>query len=252
MNQTFEQTPATPACAWKRTYRNLVHSHLCAFRVTVQETDLGVYADRHMAVAAREAVLLERGHLETYIRHHPEFLGTLRPVAEDPLAPPIVRDMIEAGAGTGVGPMAAVAGAVAERVGRALLGQSAEVVVENGGDVFLSVRRPLTIGVYAGASPLSLKIGMRVDPAKGIRAVCTSSGTVGHSLSTGRADAACVLGASCALADAAATALGNRVKDAGDITRAIQWGRTIPGVLGMLVVVGEKMGAWGELEIVPI
>lgn len=236
----------------ERTYRNLVHSHLNAFRVTVQESDLGIYADHVSAASARESVLQQRGHIESYIRHHPEFARTLRPIAEDPTAPPIVRDMIAASAAAGVGPMAAVAGAVAERVGRTLLSEAEEVVVENGGDIFLAVKRPLTVGIFAGSSPLSLKIGLRIAPDKAIQAVCTSSGTVGHSLSLGRADAVCVLGSSSALADAAATALGNRVERAGDIDRAIEWGRSIQGVLGMLIIAGEKLGAWGQLEIVPI
>lgn len=235
-----------------RAYRNLVSSPWKAVRVTVQQTDLGIYAEREVAECAREAALQQRGYLEAYIDGHPDFMHTLQPYPEDPLAPPIVREMIKAGAAVGVGPMAAVAGAVAERVGWVLIRHSSEVIVENGGDIFMAVKRPLTIGVYAGASPLSMKIGLQVDPAKGIRAVCTSSGTVGHSLSLGRADAACVLGTSCALADAAATALGNRVKSAGAITAALEWGRTIPGILGMLIVVGEKMGAWGQLEVVPI
>ncbi len=82
--------------------------------------------------------------------------------------------------------------------------------------------------------------------------MCTSSGTVGHSLSFGRADAACVVARSCALADAAATALGNRIHTAGDLAAGIEFGRTIPGVLGLLAIIGERMAAWGELEIVRI
>ncbi len=236
----------------ERVYRNLVHSHLQACRVTVQQTDLGIYANGPVEAVAREAVLAERGYIEAYIRQNAEFLHTLQPFPEDPLAPRIVQEMIQAGAAAGVGPMAAVAGAVAQRVGQILLLHSNEVIVENGGDIFLSVDQPVTIGLFAGASPLSLKIGIKVDPVAGIRAVCTSSGTVGHSLSFGRADAACVLAQSCALSDAAATALGNRVKSAADIEAAIEWGRSVPGLMGFVIVVGDKLGAWGELEIVPI
>ncbi|MFZ1983922.1 MAG: UPF0280 family protein [Desulfatitalea sp.] len=234
----------------ERAYRQLVRSHLTAARVVVQQTDLGIYSDRPVAEAAKEAVIEQRSYLEGYIRRNPEFVRTLRPFPEDPLAPPIVRKMIAAGRAADVGPMAAVAGAVAEQVGHQLLKQSSEVVVENGGDIFIHTHQPMTVGLYAGPSPLSLKIGLRIAADAGVHAVCTSSGTVGHSLSFGRADAVCVLSGGCALADAAATAVGNRVRAANDIPAAIRWGRDIAGVLGLLIVVGDKMGAWGAIEVV--
>lgn len=236
----------------ERAYRQLVRSHLMAARVVVQQTDLGIYSRRPVAGAAKEAVIAQRAHLEAYIHGHSDFLHSLRPLPPDPLAPPIVRKMIQAGQAAQVGPMAAVAGAVAEQVGRELLPLTDEVIVENGGDIFLHIDRPVTMGIFAGPSPLSLKIGLRVTPGSGVSAVCTSSGTVGHSLSFGLADAACVLGNDCALADAAATAVGNRVRKAGDIQTAIRWAQGIAGILGVLIVVGEKMGAWGALEVVPL
>jgi hypothetical protein len=236
----------------ERSYRQLVRSHLLAERVVVQQTDLGLYSTRPVAAAAKEAVIAQRAQLEAYIRNHPDFLHRLTPLPIDPLAPPIVRHMLQAAQAAQVGPMAAVAGALAEQVGRELMPLSDEIIVENGGDIFLRIGRPVTMAVFAGSSPLSLKIGLRVTPESGVKAVCTSSGTVGHSLSFGRADAACVLGHDCALADAAATALGNRVRAPGDIQAAIRWAQGIAGLLGVLIVVGEKMGAWGALEVAPL
>lgn len=236
----------------ERTYRQLVHSSLQASHVKVLETDLSIYADRPMADEAREAVIEQRGYIENYIRRNPEFVRTLHPWPHDPLAPGIVQSMIGAGRKAAVGPMAAVAGAVAEQVGMRLLGSSQEVIVENGGDIFLHVRHPLKIAVYAGKSPLSLKIGIRIDAHPDAQAVCTSSGTVGHSLSLGAADAVSVISASCALADAAATAIGNRVHCTRDIESAIQWGRTIPEVDGILIIIGKQMGAWGRVQVIPV
>jgi hypothetical protein len=236
----------------ERSYRQLVRSHLSAERVVVQQTDLGIYSTRPVALSAKDAVVTQRAYLEAYIHNHPEFLHSLIPLPSDPLAPPIVRHMLQAGQTAQVGPMAAVAGAVAEQVGRELLPLTDEVIVENGGDIFLRISRPVTMGIFAGPSPLSLKIGLRITPDSGVNAVCTSSGTVGHSLSFGRADAACVLGNDCALADAVATALGNRVRTAGEIQTAIRWARGIAGILGVLIIVGEKMGAWGAVEVVPL
>ena len=146
-----------------------------------------------------------------------------------------------------------VAGAIAEGVGRELLRLSPEIIIENGGDIFISATRKTTISIYAGDSPLSLKIGLSIPPATdGPRSLCTSSGTVGHSLSLGKADAVSVLSPSCALADAAATAVANRIQSAKDIQSAIEWGRRIPGIDGLVVVMGQDLGAWGQVEIVPV
>jgi hypothetical protein len=148
--------------------------------------------------------------------------------------------------------MAAVAGAVAEQVGRALLAETGQVIVENGGDIFLYSTRVRTAAIYAGSSPLSGRLGLRVSRTEQALGLCTSSGTVGPSLSLGRADAAMVLATSAALADAAATALGNRVQSENDIAGALEHLQTIEGVLGGAVIIGEHLGAWGEVEFVPV
>lgn len=233
-----------------RTYRNILSkTRLKSFSVTVRETDLLIRAEKHLEDAARELVLEYRGYIESYIESHPEFAKTLVPWQINSPAPMIIRDMAQAGQKAGVGPMAAVAGAIAEYVGKGLLAFSNEVIVENGGDIFLKSEEPLSIGIFAGKSPLSLKIGLKLDPGSKPMAVCTSSGTIGHSLSLGKADAACVISESCALADAAATAVANRVKTKADIRAAIEFGKRIEGVRGLLVIIGDKIGAWGEVEI---
>ncbi len=236
-----------------RDYRTrMAREGLVGFRVVVKETDLWVLAARDFTPEVREVALQERRQLESYIAAHPGFLEALAPWPEDPFAPGLAREMIAAAAQVGVGPMAAVAGAMAQRVGRALSPHSAEVIVENGGDIFIQVQQPATIALFAGKSPLSGKVGLKIDPAWGPLGVCTSSGTVGHSLSFGKADAACVIAADAALADAAATALGNRVPDAGAMPVALEWAGTVPEILGAVVIVGEKLGAWGRVELAPL
>ncbi|MBW1647682.1 MAG: UPF0280 family protein [Deltaproteobacteria bacterium] len=237
----------------ERAYRGIVNGALAvACRVVVCETDLQIYSRTPLAEQARETVLALRGQLEGYIRRHPAFIETLSPWSLDDPAPPVVRAMIRAGRRVGVGPMAAVAGAIAQGVGEALLDHAPEVIVENGGDIFLSTSSPVVIGLFAGASPLSLKVGLRLPGAGGALAVCTSSGTLGHSRSFGRADAACMLSADAALADAAATAVGNRVQRAADIAAAIDFARSIEGITGAVVVCGDRIGAWGAVELVPV
>lgn len=236
-----------------RTYRtHMGRAGLVGFRVGVKETDLMILAQADLSVESREVIIQERQQLEAYIKRHPDFLSTLAPHPPDLYAPPLVRDMIRAAAAAGVGPMAAVAGAIAARVGQALLAFTDEVIVENGGDIFMHLRGPATVSLFAGRSPLSHKLGLKILPEAETWGVCTSSGTVGHSLSLGRADAACVVAPDTALADACATALGNRVTDAAAINEALDWVGGIPGLTGALVVVGEHLGVWGRIELVPL
>jgi uncharacterized protein len=237
----------------ERAYRQLVHtSELLVFRIRVKETDLLVYAGKQLEQESRELVLQFRGHIEAFIKAYPDFATTLIPWSLKNPAPKIVSDMVAAGANAGVGPMAAVAGAIAEHVGRGLLSSTDQVIVENGGDIFIKTNRPAIVGIYAGKSPLSLKIGLRVDSCRHPVAVCTSSGTVGHSLSIGKADAVTVVCESASLADAFATSIGNRVKSKADIQKALDAAKQLAGIRGIVIIVGEKIGLWGELEVVPL
>jgi len=237
----------------RRTYRNLINkAGLISFRVAVKETDLLVQAVDGLAEPTTELVLRYRREIESYIHRYPEFRKTLTPWRIRGPAPLIIRDMAAAGEAAGVGPMAAVAGAIGAHVGMDLLSYSSEVIVENGGDVFLKIKDPGTVAIYAGPSPLSLKIGLKVYPDDKPMGVCTSSGTVGHSLSFGKADAVCVVSPDCALADAAATAVCNQVKSGKDIQKGIDFGKRICGVNGLVVIIGDKIGMWGDMEIVPL
>ena len=237
----------------KRTYRNLVKTDdLVKFEVIVKETDLLVRAESDLHNEARESVLRYRHQLETYIATNPEFQRSLIPLKDDPYAPEIIREMIRASQSAQVGPMAAVAGAMAEWVSGDLLKLSKEVIIENGGDIYLATSKERTIGIYAGDSPLTLKIGIVIRPEESPLGICTSSGTVGHSLSFGKADAVCILSKSAALADAAATAVGNVIQEKKDIELGLERGKEIEGVLGALIIIGEKMGAWGNIELTPL
>jgi ApbE superfamily uncharacterized protein (UPF0280 family) len=146
--------------------------------------------------------------------------------------------------------MASVAGALAEQVGNDLLEHTRNVIVENGGDIFLKVSEDLTIGIYAGSSSLSNKLAIKIPATMTPLGVCTSSGTVGHSLSFGTADAVTILAPSTPLADATATAVGNRVKQPQDIAKALDYAQTIEGILGALIILDDQFGAWGAIEIV--
>ena len=236
-----------------RFYRHWIKDDdLVSFELTVKQTDLCIRSRRNLKDKTLDSVLKHRGSLESYIGHHPLFLTTLDPYQAEAEAPAIVKEMARVSQLTGVGPMAAVAGAIAEAVGRDLLAFSPEVIVENGGDIFLKISNKRLVGIYAGQSSFTKKIALEIMPRETPLGVCTSSGTVGHSLSLGSADAVVVLSPSTALADAAATALGNMVKAADDIPRAIEKAQSIEGLRGLVIIVGDKMGVWGKVKLVPL
>ena len=236
-----------------RFYRHWIKdSGLISFNVVVAQTDLYIRSQRNVKDKALDSVLKHRGSLETYIKSHPLFLTTLDTYQAESEAPAIVKEMARVSQLTGVGPMAAVAGAIAEAVGRDLLAFSSEIIVENGGDIFLKTSKKRLVGIYAGRSSLTKKIALEIVPEETPLGIGTSSGTVGHSLSLGSADAVIALSSSAALADAAATALGNMVRHADDIPRAIEKARSIEGLRGVVIIVGDKMGVWGRVRIVPL
>lgn len=219
------------------------------FRVRVATTDLYLRADRDLSTAARAAVQVARGLLEEHIAAHPAFATALKPLAApQATGAGLVAEMYRAGELAGTGPMAAVAGAVAEQVGRQLMAHSREVLVENGGDLYLDLREDAVVGVFAGTSPFSGRLGLQIRAKQTPLAVCTSSGSVGPSLSLGRADAAVAVGLPAAVTDAVATALGNRVHGPDDLQAAAEWAVAVPGVRGAVAVLGERLAAAGEIE----
>ena len=244
----------SPSAYNKRDYRQAVIAEdMVSSFVTVKETDLHILAAKNIEEKGYHFVHRYRNQLENYITAHPGFLTALIPLEQDPLAPSIVKAMLKAAAAADVGPMAAVAGAIAEYVGRDLLDTGLEeVMVENGGDIFLKRNRDSVAAVFAGQSPLNRKVGIRLPASLMPVGLCTSSGTIGHSLSLGKADSVTVLAPSALLADAAATRLGNEVSAAGreNINDVLEVARTIHGLLGVLIIRGKHMGAWGEIDLV--
>ncbi len=219
--------------------------------VSYRDTDLCIMGDRGLEKEALEAIRKYRSQIEDYIKRDPVFRDSLNPVKPRNYGNriSIISRMVEAGKAAGVGPMAAVAGAMAEFVGKDLLDFSKEVIVENGGDIFIKSSRDRRFGVFAGKSPLTGKLTFEIMAKDTPIGVCTSSGTVGHSLSFGKADAACVISKDTALADAVATATGNRVKSAEDIEGTIAFAKSIAGVMGIIIIVGHKFGTWGKIKL---
>jgi ApbE superfamily uncharacterized protein (UPF0280 family) len=236
-----------------RTYRCWIKdSDLVSFTIGVKQTDLYIRAHHNLEDKAIKSALKYRDSLEKYIKHHPLFLTTLEPYQAEAGAPLMIKEMAKASQIAEVGPMAAVAGAIAEAVGRDLLRFSPEVIVENGGDIFLKTSKKRLLGIYAGQSPFTGKIALEIKAEETPLGICTSSATVGHSLSLGHADAVIALSPSTPLADAVATAIANVVRGTDDIPKAIEKAQSIEGLHGIAVIKGDRIGIWGKVKIVPL
>ena len=236
-----------------RTYRSRASAKgLHSFGVSVKETDLWINAAQDLQETARDLVLQCRYEIESYLRDHPSFQTALHPLPPDPYAPPVVKEMLDTTERVGVGPMAAVAGAIAEYVCRGLAAYSREVIVENGGDIFLCADRPVTVSIFAGDSPLSERMGLRIAKKQMPLGVCTSSGRIGHSLSLGVSHAVTILAESAALADGAATALANTVLKKKDLEAVAATAHRIPGIIGGVAILWDTLTAWGDVELIDL
>ncbi len=244
----------SPLSYQERTYRRVEQSGLVSSIVKMAETDLHILASLEVVDPALQLIARVRGQIEQYIRQQPKFIDALVPLPLDSQASEPVRQMLAAARLAGVGPMAAVAGVVAETVGRGLLAHGcAEVIVENGGDIFVARTKACRVAVYAGESPLSGKLALALQAEQMPCGVCCSSGTIGHSLSLGAADAVVAVASSTALADAAATRLANAVRpDKQSINKALELAPAIKGLAGVVIISGEQLGAWGDIELVQL
>ena len=236
-----------------RFYRNWVNTDkLYTTHVITKETDLHIFTDKKLDQEfVKEKIRSLRWDIESYIDRDRRFLSSLKPIEVEFSAPGIVKRMSEAANISGVGPMAAVAGAIVEFLGKALLKKSCkDVIIENGGDLFIKSRRNLSVGIYAGTSKFSKTLNIHVKAKDTPLGICTSSGTIGHSLSFGCADSVVIVSKSAILADAAVTATANRINSKKDLQRAVDFARSLKGVLGILIIIENNLIASGRIEFV--
>jgi len=237
----------------ERSYRKSMNPKgLVSFEVSVKQTDLWIGADKELSDEARNAVFEARVQLETYISRNPDFRSTLQPWQDDPFAPPMVREMIRASQELSVGPMACVAGAIAQRVGESLLRRTSEVVVENGGDIYANLHRDLVVALLPGVKHPMDRVGLRINYQLMPLGICSSSATIGHSYSKGNADLVTVLAPSASYADGAATAICNMIKHNKDLRLLSQIVEKFKGIVGVVAIAGKAMACWGQIELVQI
>jgi uncharacterized protein len=220
---------------------------MLAKKYQVKETIVTVMAEERYHSACIGSIMRSREDLERYILEDPFFKVTFEPYECDAAAPEVVRRMCSAASITGVGPMAAVAGTIAWLALEDMVKAGCRYgIIDNGGDIALINDRPVVVGIYAGASPIK-GLGLEIDPRDTILGICTSSATVGPSISLGNSDAALIISEDVSLADAAATALGNRVVDIESLGSAFDFLNEMPLVSGALAIIGDRMATYGRL-----
>jgi ApbE superfamily uncharacterized protein (UPF0280 family) len=236
-------------------------------RIKIGETDILLSTDLKEH-GLPNFILKQRFELKKYIQKNPDFLNSFEPVLvgkfSDRVAlngnngltydeiPIIVSLMSRAGRKAEVGPMAAVAGTISQlSMGFMIENGSKFTIVDNGGDIAIKTDRDVVVGLYAGESSLSGELGFRIKSKKTPMGICTSSGTVGHSISFGRSDSVTVFADEASIADALATSIANEAVGKNDsdavqnsLERADDFKKSMRGVM---VVVGEYAGTLGKI-----
>lgn len=226
----------TVAVTPKRSYRTF----------TFREAVLRICCDRFDLVKAE--IRRQRGILDDYLRRHPEFKHSFAPIELRAGAPEIAQRMAHAAQLAGVGPMAAVAGAMAQYAAEAALcAGAAEVIVDNGGDIYLRTVAPVVVSLGTGTTGLADRLAFAIEPDETPISICSSSGRMGHSTSLGQCDLATVVAKDAALADAAATQAANLVRTADDIAAALERIAGIEGIGGVVIVKDDRIGLAGHM-----
>jgi ApbE superfamily uncharacterized protein (UPF0280 family) len=218
----------------------------------LKESRIHLKSDIKEAIAeALRDIKKHRKNLVGYIKSHPEFQYALKPITVLPEAPEIILSMTEAARKADVGPMAAVAGALADLGMKAMLKTGAKTaIVEDGGEIAVTTDQPVEVMVFTSYPEISGKIGFRITKEESPLGIATSSSKTGRVLSFGEADSVTVIATDASLADAAATAVCNTVKgeDVGaSIQRGLEKSQTIKGVRGVIIIREGKTGLWGKL-----
>ncbi|MGC8977270.1 MAG: UPF0280 family protein [Candidatus Ratteibacteria bacterium] len=236
----------------ERFYRSLIEDKgFFKFEIRVEETDLLIMAKKNLKNEMKKEVIKQREILKSYIKKNPEFLYSFTPLISDE-DDEIIKLMSESSFLTKTGPMASVAGAIAEIIGKKFLKYSDEIIIENGGDIFAKMNKDFKVAIYSGNSPFSLKIGIKLKKREIPYGIATSSGKIGHSISFGDADAVCIISPSSAFSDGAATYFGNLVKGKIDKEIIMKEIKDFPFIEGIVIIREKEIFLWGNIEIVSL
>jgi len=235
-----------------RFYRNFIEADdLKKIEITVKETDILLLLDKEIEKDfLRERIIKYREDISEYIKRDRRFLVSLEPLEVEDSAPEIVKEMSLAGKLAGTGPMAGVAGAISDFLGRDLLNLCSEVIIENGGDIFLKSEKARYIRIYTGEFNPHKRLNLEVKSEGKPLGVCTSSGKIGHSLSFGNADSVTIISDRAVLADSIATQTANLIKTKADIKKAVDFAKNILGTRGAVIAFDNILASFGEIQFI--
>ena len=208
----------------ERYYREYIkNKKIMNYNITVFETDLQIYSDIDLKDEIKKSVEDFRKILTDYIEKYPEFNLSLYPVKILPDDNDFIKHMKDASRKLNVGPMATVAGAISHYVGDIYRNRARTLIIENGGDIYISSDEDRVVLIDSGKSRFGNKLNITIEKENLPMGICTSSGKMGHSLSFGKSDAVVVISKDTLLADATATAVGNFINNPKDIEKGIEF-----------------------------
>ncbi|MFH1459266.1 MAG: UPF0280 family protein [Candidatus Omnitrophota bacterium] len=235
----------------RRIYRNNTKNNpsLEKFELKYFESDLLFYTDTNLENIARRWLMFYHDQILQYCCENPEFRKSLAPLKLKGKLPLIIRRMLFASKQAHVGPMASVAGAIAEFVGKKLLAYSKTVIIENGGDIFIKTEKKRKVGLFAGMNSIYNRLYLNISPADTPCGICTSSSKIGHSLSFGKTEACVIIAKSAIIADCFATYIGNLIKSESDFSKALKIVKSHKSISGAIFITNSKLTAYGKLKL---
>ena len=235
----------------KSVYRNRIkHKEKYNWRIIYKYSDLLVSSNKDISLKLERLIKEVYYLLESCIKEDPIFEKSLSPLKIKSFYPPIIKKMCQKSATFNVGPMATVAGAVCDYIASGLDRYCRRLIIENGGDVFIKNNKDVDVSVYLKNKYFADKIYLKIKAGDTPCGLCSSSGIFGHSLSMGKSDLVVVLAKSAISADGAATSIANNINTSQDISKTINKYKDIKDINGILIIKDDKLGAWGNIELI--
>ncbi len=229
------------------------------FRVQEKETDLWIgitprFYQSWLPGHVARYIIRSRREIETYMLTDPAFFTRHVPLDDVPGDKAIIHQMAEAGKKAGVGPMAAVAGAISGSVAKDITGMfpSAELVIENGGDIAAVFASSLVVRLETDNHGLLGETGILLHGGLSPCGICSSSGKFGHSFSYGKADLVSVVCKVPALADAWATSLCNIIRSDTDLKKVDQIISVHTDIIACIALANDNMLVYGDIDLLQL
>jgi len=240
----------------ERTYtdRNIYRKYISVrekfcYRLKYRYTDLLVTSDKEIGNEIKQPLVSFYNDIEKVIASDEDFSKSLGPVKPLHSYPPVIKEMCRAAGVFGVGPMAAVAGAVCDSIAESVSRICDFLMIENGGDVYIKSSHPVSAGLFSSSRHFPQSLNITINPGHTPCGICSSSGVMGHSLSMGKSDLVTVMSHSTAMADAAATAIANSVTEKTDVDRALHYYKDNKYIKGLVIIKDDRLAVWGALQL---